>query len=190
MFNGGKYITSITNIKSSPNKDNLSEFVFLGRSNVGKSSLINALVNMKNLAYTSSNPGKTICLNYYLIENKFFFVDVPGYGYAKRSVGTRLDFGSSIEGYLKDNPNLKNTFLLVDTKVGMTDDDILMYNYLVELDIPFSIVMTKCDKVPVTHLQRYTKDIINSVDVDVIITSSEKKKGIEELVTYIKSKLN
>lgn len=189
MFNGGKYITSITDIKKSPNSSNLREFVFLGRSNVGKSSLINALVNMKNLAYTSSNPGKTVCLNYYLIENKFYFVDVPGYGYAKRSVGTRLDFGSAIEGYLKDNSNLVHTFLLVDTKVGMTDDDVLMYNYLVSLEIPFSIIMTKCDKVPTTHLIRYTKVVKENVDVSVYVTSSEKKKGIEEVCSFIKESL-
>ena len=127
-------------------------------------------------------------MNYYLIENGIYFVDVPGYGYAKKSVKTRLDFGKAIEGYLLDNPNLKQVFLLVDTKVGMSDDDILMYNYLVELGIPFMIIMTKMDKVPKTHLMRYVKVIKNAVEVQVIVTSSEKKIGLDELESIIRGK--
>lgn len=186
MFKSAKYIKSIVNAKFSPNESNFPEFVFMGRSNVGKSSLINALTNQKKLAYTSSEPGKTICLNYYLIENDCYFVDVPGYGYAKKSVKTRLDFGSSIEGYLVNNPNLKLVFLLIDTKVGMTDDDILMYNYLVELDLPFMIIMTKADKVPKTHLQRYVKVIKEAVEADIIVTASAKRMGIDELEKIVR----
>ena len=130
MFEKCEFITSATNRGQSPNKQDLSEFVFVGRSNVGKSSIINAITNRKLLARTSSKPGKTITLNYFLIDNSFYLVDVPGYGYASRSLDQRAGFGASIEDYLTDNNNLKVVFLLVDTKVGPTKDDILMYKFL------------------------------------------------------------
>ena len=130
MFKTSEFIISAVSRKQSPNKDNKNEYVFLGRSNVGKSSLINCLCNKKNLARVSSNPGKTITLNYYLIDNSFYLVDVPGYGFANRSKDMKDSFGNYIDDYLQDNPNLKMCFLLVDTKVGPTADDVLMYDYL------------------------------------------------------------
>lgn len=182
MFNTSEFIISTTNLSNSPNKTNVNEFVFLGRSNVGKSSLINSLCNKKNLARVSSNPGKTITLNYYLIDKQFYLVDVPGYGFANRSKEMKDGFGKYIENYLINNKNIKMCFLLVDTKIGPTEDDILMFNYLNYLELPISIIATKADKIGKTLLMRHEKNIkIKLPDVNVIITSSNTKYGLDKL---------
>lgn len=182
MFNTSEFIISTTNLSNSPNKTNVNEFVFLGRSNVGKSSLINSLCNKKNLARVSSNPGKTITLNYYLIDKQFYLVDVPGYGFANRSKEMKDGFGKYIENYLINNKNIKMCFLLVDTKIGPTEDDILMFNYLKYLELPISIIATKADKIGKTLLMRHEKNIkIKLPDVNVIITSSNTKYGLDKL---------
>ncbi len=191
MFDKCEFITSTTNRKQSPNKSNLNEFVFLGRSNVGKSSIINAVTRRKLLAKTSSKPGKTITLNYFLIDDKFYLVDVPGYGYASRSKDQRVGFGASIEDYLINNPNLKIAFLLVDTKVGPTKDDILMYNYMMHFGINIQIITTKCDKVPTTLRFKAIKEIKQKLQNDnIIVTSAEKKMGINEIVELISNTNN
>ena len=190
MFDKCTYIISTTSRKQSPNINNLSEFIFLGRSNVGKSSLINAITNRKMLARTSSKPGKTLTINYFLIDDKFYLCDAPGYGYASRSYGTRIDFGSAIEDYLNNNSNLKVVFLLVDTFVGPTKDDILMYEYLKHFDIKTVILATKSDKVGKTKVLQYKKTIytkLNCESNDIIMTSSLEKKGIDEVVSLISS---
>lgn len=189
MFNDSKYIISAVNKKQFPNIDNLPEFVFLGRSNVGKSSFINSLTNRKNLARTSSKPGKTITLNFYLIDEKYYFVDVPGYGYASRSFAMRDNFGEYIEEYLFNNQNLKIAFLLVDTKVGPTSDDILMYNYLKHLNLNIKIIATKADKVGTTKVLSHKKVIREKLGIDnesIFMTSSQTKKGIDEIIDLIK----
>ena len=188
MFEKCSYIISTTSRKQSPNVNNLPEFIFLGRSNVGKSSLINALTNRKMLARTSSKPGKTLTINYFLIDDKFYLCDAPGYGYASRSYGTRIDFGDAIEDYLNKNSNLKIVFLLVDTYVGPTKDDILMYEYLKHFDIKTIILATKSDKVGNTKVLSYKKTIytkLNCNNNDIIMTSSETKKGIDEVISLI-----
>ena len=186
MFKTSEFITSTVNLNQSPNKDNLNEFVFLGRSNVGKSSLINALCNKKSLARVSSNPGKTITLNYYIIDNSFYFVDVPGYGFANRSKDMKNLFGQYIENYLTSNKNLKMCFLLVDTKVGPTADDVLMYDYLKYLNLPVTVVSTKADKIGKTLYIRHEKNIKSKlIDANVIMTSSDSKFGIEKLTQFI-----
>lgn len=180
MYKTSEFIISAVNKKQSPNKSNLNEYVFLGRSNVGKSSLINCLCNKKGLAKVSSNPGKTITLNYYLIDKSFYLVDVPGYGFANRSKEMQDNFGKYIDDYLENNPNLKMCFLLVDTKVGPTQDDVLMYDYLKYLELPVTVVSTKCDKVGKTLLFRHEKNIKEKLkDSTVVMTSSEKKIGID-----------
>ena len=182
MFKTSEFIISAVSRKQSPNKDNKNEYVFLGRSNVGKSSLINCLCNKKNLARVSSNPGKTITLNYYLIDNSFYLVDVPGYGFANRSKDMKDSFGNYIDDYLQDNPNLKMCFLLVDTKVGPTADDVLMYDYLKFLNLPITIVSTKADKIGKTLYIRHEKNIKSKLkDANVIMTSSDSRFGIEKL---------
>lgn len=182
MFNTSEFIISTTNLSNSPNKTNFNEFVFLGRSNVGKSSLINSLCNKKNLARVSSNPGKTITLNYYLIDKQFYLVDVPGYGFANRSKEMKDGFGKYIENYLINNKNIKMCFLLVDTKIGPTEDDILMFNYLNYLELPITIVATKADKIGKTLLIRHEKNIkMKLPNANVIITSSNTKYGLDKL---------
>ena len=183
-FNKCEYIISTTNRTQSPNVDNLPEFVFLGRSNVGKSSFINALTKRKALAKTSGKPGKTRTMNYFNIDDRFYLVDAPGYGYASRSYGSRLDFGDYIEDYLNNNPNLKITFLLVDTFVGPTKDDILMYEYLKYHNLKVKIIGTKMDKVGKSKILSYKKIIkekLNAKNEDIYLTSSEEKKGFDEI---------
>lgn len=122
------------------------EFLFLGRSNVGKSSFINCLLNRKNIAYTSGQPGKTQTVNFYLVNEAFYFVDVPGYGYARVSKTKREAFGRMIEGYLQNRTVLKQAFLLVDMRHEPSEDDRLMAAYLDHFSIPFTIISTKADK--------------------------------------------
>ena len=124
-----EYIISGTSAEQIPNC-NYPEFVFIGRSNVGKSSFINSITNRKNLAYTSSKPGKTITLNFYNVNDDILLVDVPGYGYAQKLVHDRLSYGKMIESYLNNSKNLKVCFLIVDARHKPTNDDVLMYDYL------------------------------------------------------------
>lgn len=192
MFNSCEYIISAVRKDQYPNKDNFSEFVFLGRSNVGKSSFINAITNRKMLARTSQTPGKTQTINFFLIDNQFYFVDVPGYGYATRSQTTILEYGKYIEEYLINNHNLKIAFLLVDTKIGPTSDDILMYNYMQHLELNIVVIGTKSDKIGTTLIAKHKKQIkekLNIADDKVIITSSEKKQGIDKVIELITNKL-
>lgn len=185
MFNNSEFIISTVNVNQSPNKNNYNEFVFLGRSNVGKSSLINALCNKKNLARVSSNPGKTITLNYYLIDKSFYLVDVPGYGFANRSKEMKDVFGKYIDNYLLNNKNIKMCFLLVDTKIGPTEDDVLMYNYLKYLQLPITVISTKADKIGKTLLLRHEKNIKTKLlDANIIMTSSNSKYGLDKLKSY------
>ena len=128
-------------------EDKKNEFLILGRSNVGKSSFINTIINRKNLARTSSKPGKTQTLNFYLVNNDFYIVDVPGYGYAATSKKETEKFGIMIEEYLKQRPYLKHVFLLVDYRHKPTEDDILMYKFLKYYNLPVTIICTKHDKV-------------------------------------------
>lgn len=189
MYKNCQYVISAVSKKQYPNVNNLNEYVFLGRSNVGKSSFINALTNRKMLARTSAKPGKTQTLNFYLIDEKFYFVDVPGYGYASQSMTSRENFGKYIEEYLKDNPNLKIAFLLIDTKVGPTNDDIMMYEYMKYLNLNIIIIATKADKIGTTSLQKHKKAIIEKLNIDedhLVLTSAESKMGIEQVQNLIK----
>ncbi len=190
MFNECKYVISAVSKKQFPNENNLNEFVFVGRSNVGKSSFINALTNRKMLAKTSSKPGKTRAINFFLIDQKMYLVDLPGYGYASHSQSTRESFGNYIEEYLTDNSNLKAVFLLLDTKVGPTKDDVLMYEYLKYLNLNIVVVGTKSDKVGSTQLLKQAKNISNILNLplnNVILTSSEKKNGFDKIIAIISS---
>ena len=192
MFDKCEYIISAVNKKQFPNHNQLPEFVFLGRSNVGKSSFINALTNLKMLARTSSKPGKTQTINFFLIDEAFYLVDVPGYGYASRSRDDRLRYGEYIEAYLINNPNLKIAFLLVDTKVGPTNDDILMMNYLKHLALNIIVIGTKADKIGKTMLSKQKALIRNSLLVDdnkIILTSATTKQGFDQVITLISERI-
>ena len=186
-----EYITGA--VKKSQYPDlNYPEFVFMGRSNVGKSSFINALVGRKKLAYTSSQPGKTQVINFFNINDQILFVDVPGYGYAKKFVEERLKFGEMIEEYLTSS-NLKICFLLVDIRNKPTGDDILMYEYLKHFNIKVVVIATKADKVGTTLVQRHLKEIKNTLKLSsndmCLAVSSETKKGLEEVWKVIENNI-
>lgn len=188
MFKKCDYIISAVSKKQFPNQTNLPEFVFLGRSNVGKSSFINFLTNRKMLARTSSKPGKTQTINFFLIDEMFYLVDVPGYGYASTNKDTTAQFGNYIEEYLENNPNLKIAFLLVDTKVGPTHDDILMYDYMKYLNLNVKVIATKSDKIGTTLIPKHKKNIYTKLKCDmndVLVTSSEKKQGLDNVLKLI-----
>ena len=172
------FVTSAVRRSQYPT-DNKPEFLLVGRSNVGKSSFINTLINRKNLARTSSIPGKTQTLNFYLINKEFYLVDVPGYGFAKVSKKLKNKFGMIIEDYLKMRENLKEVFMLVDFRHKPTEDDVLMYNYLKYYNIPVTIIATKSDKVSRNSYDKNTKiikDTLNMIDEDNIILFSVVNK--------------
>ena len=172
---------------------NLNEFMLLGRSNVGKSSFLNTLCNRKKTARISSTPGKTKNLNFYLINNDFYFVDVPGYGYAQVSKKEQKKFGLMIEEYLEKRSNLKRIYLLVDLRHKPTEDDMLMYKFLKYYNLPVTIVATKADKIAPSKKEKYKKIILDTLQLemgDTFLTfSSETGEGkdivlkeIEDLV--------
>ncbi len=187
-----EYIISGTKASHIPNMK-VPEFVFMGRSNVGKSSLLNAITNRKNLAYTSSKPGKTITLNFYNVNDELLLVDVPGYGYAQRLVHDRLNYGKMIEDYLEKSIHLKVCFLVVDSRHNPTEDDCLMYKYLLSFDYKVVVIATKIDKISKNELNKNVSIIrkkLEMKDNDLLIpVSSEKKTGIEKIHDLIESYL-
>lgn len=166
-------------------EDGLPEIALAGRSNVGKSSLINKMLQRKNLARTSSQPGKTQTLNFYKINGELYFVDLPGYGYAKVSMQQRQEWGKFIEAYLLKRDLLKLVILLVDVRHPPTRDDIAMYDWLAHYDIPICIVATKADKIPRSQWQKHLKQVKETLLVrpadSVILFSSETGLGRDEL---------
>ncbi|MFQ5864266.1 MAG: ribosome biogenesis GTP-binding protein YihA/YsxC [bacterium] len=140
-----EFIKSVKNTNEIP-KDNLKEIAFAGRSNVGKSSLINCLLNRKKLAKTSSTPGKTRQLNYFKINNRFYFVDLPGYGFAKVSKEEKAHWQRLVEGYIKDSLYLKGVISIIDSRVGLTELDVQLLEWLKRLGVSVVLVATKSDK--------------------------------------------
>lgn len=180
--------TMATRISQYPS-DNKKEFLLVGRSNVGKSSFINTLINRKNYARTSSKPGKTQTLNFYLVNEEFYLVDVPGYGYASVSKETQHKFGMMIEEYLKNRKNLQRVFMLIDYRHKPTEDDLLMFNFLKYYNLPVSVVATKYDKVKTTSREKQDRIINNFFDLkekdNIIFFSSITKKGKDEVYKNI-----
>lgn len=156
--------------------------LFMGRSNVGKSSLINSLTNRKKLAHTSGIPGKTIVLNFYLINNDFYLVDAPGYGYAKRSKKMQDEFVIMIENMLLEHPNIKSVVVVIDFKVGPTDLDIETINFLDSLNLDIIIVATKKDKISkskqLSHLNKL-KQKLNFYEDFYAVSNTNKENIIE-----------
>lgn len=187
-----EFLTSGVDFDSFP-EEGVPEFVFCGRSNVGKSSFINMLVNRKSLARTSSNPGKTQTINFYHINNSFYFVDVPGYGYAKVSKTIKATFGKMIELYMKDRKSLRLVFLLVDFRHKPSEDDIMMYKFLKYYNRKVVVIATKSDKVKNSERRQCKETIINALELakedKLIITSSEKREGLGEVLTVLDNDL-
>lgn len=169
--------------------DNKPEFLLVGRSNVGKSSFINTMIGRKNYAKTSATPGKTQTLNFYLCNNSFYLVDVPGYGYASVSKATQKKFGLMIEEYLKTRSNLKNVFMIIDGRNKPTENDVLMYNYLKYYNIHVTIIATKSDKVSKNNYEKNKKiirDTLKMVDEDeLILFSMINKNGKQDVHNII-----
>jgi len=168
---------------------NLPEFLLVGRSNVGKSSFINSIINRKNYARTSATPGKTQTINFYLINEQFYLVDAPGYGYATLSKKNQKKFGLMMEDYLTTRENLKQVFMLVDFRHKLSKDDIMMFNYLKHYQIPVTIVATKIDKVGVTQHQKLRSAILDELELPVgdefVMFSNITKEGRSEIYDRI-----
>ena len=173
--------------------DSLGEFLLVGRSNVGKSSFINCLINRKNYARTSATPGKTQTLNFYNVNDLFYLVDVPGYGYASVDKMTQKKFGLMIEEYLMNRSDLKRVFLLVDYRHKPVEDDVLMYNFLKYYNKPVTIVATKYDKVATSKrakIEKALNDAFNlAPDDNIVYFSSVTRKGKDEVYKIIESYL-
>lgn len=173
--------------------DGRPEFLLCGRSNVGKSSFINTILGRKNYAHTSGKPGKTQTLNFYLANESFYLVDVPGYGYAEVSKEKQRKFGLMIEEYIKTRENLQCVFLLVDFRHKAQENDVLMYNYLKYYEIPTVIVATKYDKVKASAKDKTEKGLRESLHIlpqdKLVLFSSVTKKGREEIYNILSSYL-
>lgn len=180
--------------KSQYPTDELDEFLLCGRSNVGKSSFINTVLGRKNYAHTSGKPGKTQTLNFYLLNNRFYLVDVPGYGYAEVSKEKQRKFGLMIEEYIKERKNLKCVFLLADFRHKAQENDILMYNYLKYYNIPCVVVATKYDKIKASQKDKCEKSLKESLKLvegdKLVLFSSVTKKGREEIYHILDSFIN
>ena len=169
--------------------DKKPEFLLVGRSNVGKSSFINTLINRKNYARTSANPGKTQTINFYLVNEKFYLVDAPGYGFANLNKSKKRKFGLMMEDYLTNRDELKQVFMLIDFRHKPSSDDIMMYEFLKHYKIPVTIVATKSDKIGITKHQTQRNMILSELELgvgdDFIVFSNVNKEGKSEVYEKI-----
>ena len=197
VIHSAKFLLSSPSFDKCPSA-NKPEYAFIGRSNVGKSSLINMLTGQKNLAKTSSTPGKTQLINHFLIESsnakkqkqQWYLVDLPGYGYAKRSQTDRRRWEQMIENYLRKRPNLVQVMVLIDSRHTPQKNDLAFVNDLDKWEVPFSLVFTKADKEKQAVVQKHVQLFLDALKAtwqflpQVFITSAEKKTGREELLDF------
>ena len=191
IIKSAKYLTSVVDSKGIL-KDEIVEFAFVGRSNVGKSSLINSLTNKKNLAKASSTPGLTKMINYFLINDNFRIVDLPGYGYAKTGHKHIANWAGLMEKYLTESPNLKTVFVLLDCRIEPSELDRMMLDFLNNYQIPYVVVMTKVDKLAKSKIVQAATAISKTLGIrkDIIYPySSENGYGREKLLEYIENVL-
>lgn len=190
IIKSADFIQSNTKIDKLPSADK-PEYAFIGRSNVGKSSLINMLTQRKQLAKTSATPGKTITINHFLINNEWYIVDLPGYGFAKRSQKDRELWKEMLSDYILKRLNLMMTFVLVDSRLEPQKNDLEFINWLGENSIPFSIIFTKADKLGkvaiIDSCERYKIRLLKEWESlpDMIITSSESLQGRDEILDLV-----
>lgn len=190
IIKDAKFVISNTDITKCP-KDGKPEYAFIGRSNVGKSSLINMLTGNKKLAKTSGKPGKTQLINHFVINDDWYLVDLPGYGYAKASKTSRASWEKFIADYLTKREELVNIFVLLDSRLEMQQIDMEFMNWCGEKGLAFSMVFTKIDKLSSTQLQKnlakYRKEMLKYWEQlpPVFTTSSESKFGREKILNYI-----
>jgi GTP-binding protein len=190
MKMNAKFISSYDDYKKCPEMST-PEYAFIGRSNVGKSSLINSITGVKNLAMTSSKPGKTQLINLFNIEDKWILADLPGYGFAKASQSSRIKWGVMVHDYLKNRSSLTNVFLLVDSRHEPLKSDLEQITWLASNGIPFSLILTKADKLSNSQINKNIATWETELGKDweelpkMIITSSESGKGKDELLAYI-----
>ena len=184
------FLQSNTKIDKLPTA-NKPEYAFIGRSNVGKSSLINMLTNKRQLAKTSSTPGKTITINHFLINEEWYLVDLPGYGFAQRSKKDREAWKVMLDNYIKGRKNLISMFVLVDSRIEPQKIDLEFISHLGELQMPFGIIFTKVDKIKESELQRNVQVYKDKLAEEweelppIFITSSEKEIGKDDVLNYI-----
>ena len=186
---------SAVNPKQYPT-DNLPQIVLVGKSNVGKSSFINTMVNRKKLARTSSEPGKTRQINFYNMDNKFYFVDLPGYGYSKMSKKEQAKVGSFIEEYLSKSQHIALIIFLIDIRHSPTENDRLMYHYIIDSNKPCIVIANKADKIAVTKVDAQVSSLQNELnplkDLSFLPFSAERRiyteRAWEEIEKYIKLK--
>ena len=190
IISKAEFLMSNTRIDKLPN-ESLPEYAFIGRSNVGKSSLINMLVQRRGLAKTSSVPGKTVAINHFIVNDSWYLVDLPGYGYAQHSKKTREQWRIMINNYISQRRNLVCTFVLVDARLEPQNNDLGFMDWLGESQVPFCIVFTKADKVSKTELNKNVEALKKRLLEDweelppIFITSSEEKTGRDEILDYI-----
>ncbi len=175
-------------------KTDLPEIVLVGKSNVGKSSFINTMVNRKNLARTSSEPGKTRQINFYNIDNTFYFVDLPGFGFSKMSKEEQVHVGEFIEHYLSTRKQIALIIFLIDIRHSPTENDVMMYNYIINTGFPCIIIANKADKIAPSKVDKTVSDLQNELnplkDLKFLPFSSEKKIYTEAVWKEIESKLS
>ena len=179
-----KFEISAVGPKQYPN-NNLPEIVLAGKSNVGKSSFINTMINRKGLARTSSEPGKTRQINFYNIDSKFYFVDLPGFGYSKMSHVEQEKVGKFIEEYLFTRKNIACIVLLIDIRHSPSENDIMMFNYIKSIDAPHIVLANKADKIAPTKVDSFVQDLRNSLEAnedDIILPFSSEKKVYTDTV--------
>ncbi len=194
-INSAEFLISNTTFKKCP-QDQKAEFAFIGRSNVGKSSLINMITGKKKLAKTSSTPGKTQLINHFIVNDEWYLVDLPGYGYAKASKKSRKVWEHFISEYLLHREFLLTTFVLIDSRLETQDIDLEFMNWCGSKVIPFSIIFTKTDKLSSSALQKklsfYKKEMLKYWEElpPVFISSSQSKLGRESILNYLQEILN
>ena len=184
QINNPEFKISAVSPKQYPD-DSLPQIVLVGKSNVGKSSFINTMVNRKKLARTSSEPGKTRQINFYNMDNKFYFVDLPGYGYSKMSKVEQAKVGSFIEQYLNTSKNIALIIFLIDIRHSPSENDKLMYRYIIDSERPCIIITSKADKIAVTKVDKQVEDLQNELnplkDLKFIPFSTERKIYTEKV---------